>query len=124
MKRKLLSIVLALCLTLTLLPTMAVAAGSYADTNGHWAESSIERWSAYGIIQGSNGKFDPNGQLTCAQLATILARLLKLPAAKDAGFIDNPADAWYYDAINRCAAAGILKGNGDGNRDARGAHHP
>ena len=116
MKRKLLSIVLALCLTLTLtlLPTMSVAAGSYADTNGHWAESSIERWSAYGIIQGSNGQFDPNGQLTCAQLATILAKLLKLPAAKDAGFSDNKADAWYYDAINRCAAAGILNGNGDG----------
>lgn len=114
MKRKLLSIVLALCLTLTLLPTMSVAAGSYADTNGHWAESSIERWSAYGIIQGSNGQFDPNGQLTCAQLATILAKLLKLPAAKDAGFSDNKADTWYYDAINRCAAAGILNGNGDG----------
>ena len=116
MKRKLLSIVLALCLTLTLtlLPTMSVAAGSYADTNGHWAESSIERWSAYGIIQGSNGQFDPNGQLTCAQLATIIAKLLKLPAAKDAGFTDNTADAWYYDAINRCAAAGILNGNGDG----------
>ena len=64
---------------------MSVAAGSYADTNGHWAESSIERWSAYGIIQGSNGQFDPNGQLTCAQLATILAKLLKLPAAKDGG---------------------------------------
>lgn len=114
MKRKLLSIVLALCLTLTLLPTMSVAAGSYGDTAGHWAESSIERWSAYGIIQGSNGQFDPNGQLTCAQLATILAKLLKLPAAKDAGFTDNTADAWYYDAINRCAAAGILNGNGDG----------
>ncbi|MBU5458749.1 S-layer homology domain-containing protein, partial [Oscillibacter sp. MSJ-31] len=48
------------------------------------------------------------------QLATILAKLLKLPAAKDAGFTDNTADAWYYDAINRCAAAGILNGNGDG----------
>ena len=92
----------------------SAAEPTYGDTAGHWAEASIERWSGYGIIQGSNGKFDPDGQLTCAQLATILARLLKLPAAKDAGFIDNPADAWYYDAINRCAAAGILKGNGDG----------
>ena len=43
-----------------------------------------------------------------------LAKLLKLPAAKDAGFTDNTADAWDYDAINRCAAAGILNGNGDG----------
>lgn len=115
MKRKILSLILVFAMTVSLFTVGASAAEpTYGDTNGHWAESSIERWSAYGIIQGSNGKFDPNGQLTCAQLATILARLLKLPAAKDAGFIDNPADAWYYDAINRCAAAGILKGNGDG----------
>ena len=115
MKRKILSLILAFAMAVSLFTVGASAAEpTYGDTAGHWAESSIERWSAYGIIQGSNGKFDPNGQLTCAQLATILARLLKLPAAKDAGFIDNPADAWYYDAINRCAAAGILKGNGDG----------
>lgn len=115
MKRKALSLILAFAMAVSLFTVGASAAEpTYGDTAGHWAEASIERWSAYGIIQGSNGKFDPNGQLTCAQLATILARLLKLPAAKDAGFIDNPADAWYYDAINRCAAAGILKGNGDG----------
>ena len=115
MKRKALSLILAFAMAVSLLTVGASAAEpTYGDTAGHWAEASIERWSGYGIIQGSNGKFDPDGQLTCAQLATILARLLKLPAAKDAGFIDNPADAWYYDAINRCAAAGILKGNGDG----------
>lgn len=115
MKRKALSLILAFAMAVSLFTVSASAAEpTYGDTAGHWAEASIERWSGYGIIQGSNGKFDPDGQLTCAQLATILARLLKLPAAKDAGFIDNPADAWYYDAINRCAAAGILKGNGDG----------
>lgn len=115
MKRKALSLILAFAMAVSLFTVGASAAEpTYGDTAGHWAEASIERWSDYGIIQGSNGKFDPDGQLTCAQLATILARLLKLPAAKDAGFIDNPADAWYYDAINRCAAAGILKGNGDG----------
>lgn len=115
MKRKALSLILAFAMAVSLFTVGASAAEpTYGDTAGHWAEASIERWSGYGIIQGSNGKFDPDGQLTCAQLATILARLLKLSAAKDAGFIDNPADAWYYDAINRCAAAGILKGNGDG----------
>lgn len=115
MKRKALSLILAFAMAVSLFTVGASAAEpTYGDTAGHWAEASIERWSGYGIIQGSNGKFDPDGQLTCAQLATILARLLKLPAAKDAGFIDNPVDAWYYDAINRCAAAGILKGNGDG----------
>lgn len=87
---------------------------TYGDIAGHWAEASIERWSGHGIIQGNNGKFNPNGQLTCAHFAAILARLLKLPAAKDAGFSDNTPDAWHYDAINRCAAAGILKGNLNG----------
>lgn len=115
MKRKILSLILVFAMTVSLLTVGTGAVEpTYGDTAGHWAESSIERWSGHGIIQGSNGLFDPNGQLTCAQLATILAKLLKLPAAKDAGFTDNTADAWYYDAINRCAAAGILNGNGDG----------
>lgn len=111
MKRKLLSLLLALTMTVSLL---TVGAPTYDDIAGHWAEASIERWSGHGIIQGNNGKFNPNGQLTCAHFAAILARLLKLPAAKDAGFSDNTPDAWHYDAINRCAAAGILKGNLNG----------
>ena len=112
MKRKLLSVVLALCMVLTLMA--APVAAAYQDTEGHWAESSIERWTGHGIVQGTENGFDPDGELTCAQLAAILARLLKLPEAPDAGFSDNPAEAWYYDSVNRCAAAGILLGNGDG----------
>ena len=115
MKRKLLSLLLALTMTVSLLTVGASAVEpTYGDVAGHWAEASIERWSGHGIIQGNNGKFNPNGQLTCAHFAAILARLLKLPAAKDAGFSDNTPDAWHYDAINRCAAAGILKGNLNG----------
>ena len=122
MKRKILSLILVFAMTVSLFAVGAGAAEpTYGDTAGHWAESAIERWSGHGIIQGSNGEFDPNGQLTCAQLATILAKLLKLPAATDAGFNDNTAGAWYYDAINRCAAAGILNGNGDGTVDPNGA---
>lgn len=115
MKRKLLSLLLALTMTVSLLTVGASAVEpTYGDVAGHWAEASIERWSGHGIIQGNNGKFNPNGQLTCAHFAAILARLLKLPAAKDAGFSDNTTDAWHFDAINRCAAAGILKGNLNG----------
>ena len=115
MKRKLLSIFLAFAMSVSLLTVGASAVEpTYGDIAGHWAEASIERWSGHGIIQGNNGKFNPNGQLTCAHFAAILARLLKLPAAKDAGLSDNTPDAWHYDAINRCAAAGILKGNLNG----------
>ena len=113
MKRRVLSTIIALLLVAALLP-MSVLAASYTDTDGHWAESSIERWSDAGVVQGTGDAFAPDSDLTCAQLATILAKLLKLPAAKDAGFSDNKADAWYYDAINRCAAVGILNGYADG----------
>lgn len=113
--KKIFGIMLSLLIALELCGMSIYAIeNSYTDIKNHWAESSIKRWSEYDIVQGSNGEFDPDGQLTCAQLATILARLLKLPAAPDAGFTDNPSNAWYYDAINRCAAAGILKGDGDG----------
>ena len=115
MKRKLLSLVLAFAMTVSLFTVGASATEpTYGDTAGHWAESSIDRWSGYGVVQGSDGDFLPDGELTCAQLATILARLLNLPAAPDAGFSDVAINAWYADAINRCAAAGILNGNGDG----------
>ncbi len=113
MKRRILSLLLAVCLIAAMLPSSVLAA-RYADTSGHWAQSSIERWSDAGVVQGSGGAFAPDSDLTCAQLATILAKLLRLPAADDAGFSDNLADAWYYDAINRCAAAGILTGYADG----------
>ena len=115
MKRKLLSIFLAFAMSVSLLTVGASAVEpTYGDVAGHWAEASIDRWSGHGIIQGNNGKFRPNGQLTCAQFAAILARLLKLPAAENAGFADNNTQDWFFAAINRCAAAGILNGNGDG----------
>lgn len=63
------------------------------------------------MLQGSEGKFSPDGTLTRGQMAVILSRLLNLPAAPSAGFTDVAPDAWYADGINRCAAAGILQGS-------------
>ena len=109
--KKFLAIVLALLMTFSLMSVSAFAAGTgYTDTQGHWAEDAINRWTGYGVIEGNGDGFDPEGSLTCAQVAAILARLLKLPAAGSAGFTDVKDGAWYADAINRCAAAGILQG--------------
>ena len=56
MKRKLLSLLLALTMTVSLLTVGASAVEpTYGDIAGHWAEASIERWSGHGIIQGNNG---------------------------------------------------------------------
>ncbi len=109
--KKALSIVIAMAMTLSLLTLGAAAKGSYSDTQGTWAEAAIERWSGYGMIRGNNGKFDPNGDLTRGQMATMLTRLLKLAAAESAGFSDITDETWCADAVNRCAAAGIMLGN-------------
>lgn len=114
--KRLPSKILSLLLSLTLLfgvctiPTYA-ADNSYTDTHGHWAESSIQRWSDYDIVQGNNGEFSPDAPLTRAQMAAILSRLLTLPEAGSAGFTDVAENAWYAGGIDRCFAAGILQGS-------------
>ena len=113
MKRRILSALVALCLIVALLP-MSVMAASYPDTDGHWAEKSIDRWSNAAVVYGTDGEFRPDLSITRAQIAAIFARLLRLPAASPAEYHDLTADAWYADAVSRCAAAGILTGYPDG----------
>ena len=120
MKRRLLSISLALCMVISLLPISAQAAqGTYSDTAGHWAESAIERWSEYGVLQGSGGRFRPNDPITRAEIAAVLDRVMKYQATDGAAFTDVDPAAWYYGNVRHLAAAGVVSGVGD-NRFAPG----
>lgn len=118
-RKKIVSILLVFMLLISLVPTALAAESSYQDTKGHWAEAAIERWSDYGVIQGNNGSFNPNGSLTRAHMAAVLSRLLNLPEAPDAGFADVKAGDWHAEYINKCAAAGIMLGtDGKANPNA------
>ena len=79
----------------TLIPLQAFATARYSDTEGHWAEAAINRWSDYKVIEGNNGKFNPDGSLTRAQMATILSKLLALPESVSAGFSDVKETDWF-----------------------------
>lgn len=87
---------------------------SFTDTQGHWAETAIERWVGYGVVQGKgDGIFDPDANMTRAEMAQMYVTLLNLTEKADISkFTDVPADAWYADAIAKCVAAGILTGTG------------
>lgn len=116
MKRKLLSLVLAFAMTAGLLTVGAGAAGpAYGDNAGHWAEGSIGRWSEHGIVQGSNGAFAPPTGSSPAHSSPAFSQSCSscLPR-KMRALPTTSARGWFFDAINRCAAAGILNGNGDG----------
>ena len=121
MKRKILATVVSLCLVAAMLPATALAA-DFSDTQGHWAEEAIDRWSEYGVVNGtSETTFNPNGNMTRAQAAQVFVNLLKLTGSSDlSGFTDVSADAWYADALSTCVANGILNGMGNGTMDPDG----
>lgn len=105
----------ALGMLLALLLVPVHAESSYSDTAGHWAESAIERWSEYGVIEGKNGTFDPDASITRAEMAKILSNLLGLTeAGEENPFSDVPDGMWYTPYMLRCYEEGILNGSDDG----------
>ena len=64
----------ALGTVLAVVPAMA-----FTDTEGHWAEESIQKWSEeYRIIQGyEDDTFRPDASITRGAFAGIMDRFLK-----------------------------------------------
>lgn len=119
MRRKVCAVVLGLAILA--LPTTALAA-EYSDTQGHWAQASIERWSDAGVVNGvAPGVFNPDGNMSRAEAAQIFTNLLKLTGAADlSAYTDVDADAWYADAIAACVDAGVMNGVGDNQMNPTG----
>ena len=90
MKRKLLSILIALVLVITLLPITAFAV--FSDVQDHWADEAIEKWSDLGIIQGSDGFFRPDDPITRGEMAVIIDRIMQFTKAAENTFIDLDED--------------------------------
>lgn len=112
MKKRILSLLLAVAVISTLLPA-ALASGVYTDTDGHWGETSIDRWTAYGVVGGYGDEFHPEGEMTRAELARVLVNLLGLQqTAGISQYQDVKPGDWFYDDIAKCVAAGILNGVG------------
>lgn len=111
MKRKLLSLFLALTMTVSLFTVGASAAEPiYRDTNGHWAAETIEGFSRLGLIEGYNGQFFPNKNITRGEMAVILDRLMDYQTASANSFSDL-GDAFYTDAVLKANAAGVMLGS-------------
>lgn len=101
---------LVLALMLGLFISTPVLAVSYEDTKDHWAESSIERWSDCGIVNGNEGLFLPDDSITRGEMAKTISELLGLTKTTDNPFSDVAEDAWYAPYVLRCYAAGIMVG--------------
>ena len=111
MKRKILSLILVFAMTGSLFTVGASAAEPiYRDTDGHWAAETIEGFSRLGLIEGYNGQFFPNKNITRGEMAVILDRLMDYQTAAKNSFSDL-GEAFYTDAVLKANAAGVMLGS-------------
>lgn len=91
---------------------------AYTDVpKQHWAYEAIRELSARQIVQGMDeGRYGPGGELTRAQFAVMLSRVLGLQSKVpgEAGFQDVAEGAWYAEDVEAAAANGIIQGRSHG----------
>lgn len=127
MKRRLLAVLLALCMVASLMPMTVLAEetdpaeipasgqATFSDVSGHWAAAAIGTWADRSVVQGyPTGKFLPNGNITRAELATIIVNVIGYTASGSPYFSDVKSSDWFYSSINRLYTAGIMNGDGSG----------
>ncbi|WP_212961275.1 S-layer homology domain-containing protein [Cohnella xylanilytica] len=82
------------------------SAAVFPDAAGIWAETSIRKTSAAGIVKGyEDGTFRPNGNLTRAEAVAMLDRLLGRGSLAGAPrkWTDVPATYWAYGYIQEAS---------------------
>jgi hypothetical protein len=83
----------------------------------YYAYQDIKAIAGSGLMRGNEeGRFDPNGRLTRAQMAVILTRAYKLTGTSPQApaFKDVTDGYWAYSSIEALALNGIAGGYGDG----------
>ena len=87
----------------------------FTDISSSQNRESIVLLNRLGIVNGtSEDKFSPSANVTRAEFCTILVKLCKIPAAKDAGFSDVKKENWFYEYVNSAFSSGIVNGKGNG----------
>lgn len=118
MKKRMVFLMAVLMILGLSVPAFAADTTSYTDVpSTHWAYSSIESCASKGLMQGvGDNKFDPESNLTRAQVAQIChnAYKVKLPSMiTNKMIVDVAGDAWYRDAMYWMMANGIVYGTVD-----------
>lgn len=105
-----LSLVLSLSLAFSLM-AVGASAEEFADMPNGWSRDAVASAVENGLLRGNNGKLDPTGLLTRAQLATVIVRAFGATAEADlSGFTDVKADGWYYSALAKAKGMGVMNG--------------
>ena len=115
--KKLLALVLALVMTLSLCITSNAA---YADAADIDYTEAVDVMSAIGVLQGDGTNFNPDGILTRAEACTIIAKMLGMGTYDGKSNFTDCQGHWGEGAIALCAGEGIVDGVGGGKFDPNG----
>ena len=117
MRKRIISIVLCLCLLLSLTPVLASAASENPFTDvkeSDWFYDAVLYALDKGLMQGTGAAtFEPATDTSRGMIVTILHNLEGKPEAESAGFEDVADGAWYAAAVNWAKANGVVKGYSD-----------
>ena len=111
--KKTFSALFALLMVLSCVTVTAAAKTGFSDVeDDRWSAASIKYAVDNGYMKGVGGdKFDPEGSLTRAMVATVLWRREGEPKpSAPSGFSDVPANEWYTDAVAWAKETGVVKG--------------
>jgi len=123
--KKTLALLLVMVMALGIAPMMASAittSADYSDGASITYKEAVDVLSAVRVFEGEpDGSFAPGRNVTRAEAAAIIARLMlrrsvadSLPAATTI-FRDVPSSHWASGYISYCVTQGIVAGYGDGN---------
>ena len=92
--------------------TKIITAGkTFADIQGHEAQTEIEALASRGIISGMDGdSFVPGATMTRAQFASIVVRALGLPHKEWNQFSDVKKGEWYWGSVGTAYTYGLVSG--------------
>ncbi|MBM7564083.1 S-layer homology domain-containing protein [Paenibacillus sacheonensis] len=88
-----------------------VTAGNhpFTDTKGHWAEGMIAALEHAGVVNGKgNGLFMPDRPISRAEIAAILARVMKMTPAPTTNSFSDISNSRAKSYIEQLHAAGIV----------------
>jgi len=101
--------------TMTISSAPTVTALAATDTNGHWAESTINKWTASGYISGyPDGTFKPNNAISRAEFVTLANKAFSYNVPTSISFKDLEPSHWAYSEIQKGVSAGYIKGDAAG----------
>ena len=93
-------------------PAVAATADDFTDFPSDWSAPALSQAVENGLLNGYDGKINPTGLLTRAQMATMVNRAFGATAtASLSGYEDVAPTDWYYEELAKAVQMGTFQGD-------------